>query len=57
MDNDDQARFQVEVMEARAQAALEALREARKHGTPDEALMILAYEAGVAKDFYKEIRR
>lgn len=41
---------------ARQQAAMEALRKARAAGTPDDALMVLAYEAGVATDFYKEIR-
>lgn len=41
---------------ARQQAAMDALRKARAAGTPDDALMILAYEAGVATDFYKEIR-
>lgn len=40
----------------RQEAAMDALRKARDAGTPDDALMILAFEAGVATDFYKEIR-
>lgn len=42
--------------QARQQAALEALRAARKGALTEEQLMILAYECGVANDFYKEIR-
>lgn len=40
----------------RQQAVLEALRVARAAGTPDDKLMTLAVECGVANDFYKEIR-
>lgn len=45
-----------QVMQERERAAVEALLTARAHGTPDDALMTLAYEAGVANTFYKEIR-
>lgn len=38
-------------------AALEALRAARALGLPDDKCMALAYSAGIANDFYKEIRQ
>lgn len=43
--------------EEQQQTALEALRAARALGLPDDKCMALAYCAGVASAFYKEIRQ
>lgn len=40
----------------RQQAVIEALLAAYKAGTPEDKLMTIAVECGVANDFYKEIR-
>ena len=40
----------------RQEAAMEALREARLLGLTEDKLMVLAYEAGIATEFYKELR-
>ena len=53
--NDDFER-QRQDMEEREQRALEALRHAQQAGLSRDDLMVLAYEAGVASTFYKEIR-
>lgn len=52
--NWQEAQHQDELM--RQQAALEALREARKAGLSENQLMTLATECGVANDFYKELK-
>lgn len=55
MDGDWQAQQHADEL-VRQQAILEALRVARAAGTPEDKLMTLALECGVANDFYKEIR-
>lgn len=37
--------------------AMNALRHARQLGLSDEECMAIAYSAGIANDFYKEIRQ
>lgn len=55
MDNDWQAAQHADEL-TRQQAVIEALRIAKARGVPEDKLMTLAYECGVANDFYKEIR-
>lgn len=52
--NDDHEQ-QRQDLEEREQRAIEALRAAQRAGTPREDLMVLAYEAGVATTFYREL--
>lgn len=54
MDEWDAAQYADEC--AQQQAAMEALLRARALGLADEQCMALAYAAGIANDFYKEIR-
>lgn len=45
-----------QLMSERRERLMDALRTAKARGVPEEDLMVLAHEGGVANDFYKEIR-
>lgn len=55
-EDDDQAAYRADLEQMR-QEAIEALVHARQLGLSESECMAIAYPAGVATDFYKEIRK